>query len=198
MKTLTTYLAAALLLFTINSCSDDSTQPPKSSDLQAIQLYHDSYTSNASKVFQGGFVPEEEAAVTLGPLDKELTIRNVQFLFGGGDPEDRTVTLKIYEDDGTEVPGQLIHTSSHLITPADNTFRQLNLTSYGLKIGANKMFRVALEMSKAGMPSIARDDDGSIEAGKNWIRSSDGTWQKAEDLGLTGDFIIRSEVVVEK
>jgi len=198
MKILTTYLVPALLICTFSSCTDDSTQPPKSSELQAIQLYHDSYTANASKVFQGGFVAEEEAAVTLGPLDKELTIRNVQFLFGGGDPEDRNVTLKIFEDDGSDTPGQLIHSSRHLITPADNTFRQLNLTSYGLKIGANKMFRVSLEMSKSGLPCIARDDDGTIENGKNWVRAADGTWQKAELLGITGDFIIRSEVVVEK
>jgi len=57
----------------------------------------------------------------------------------------------------------------------------------------NGPFRLGLLIQHDGVPGIARDDDGSIDANANFIFS--GSWQQLALLGLTGDWILRATVV---
>ena len=52
-------------------------------------------------------------------------------------------------------------------------------------------FRVGLEFTHAGLPSVARDDDG-IVPDRNFIDESTLGWVESSTLGLTGDWIIRA------
>lgn len=185
-----------LPLLVLFSCSE-SNEPQKKKEVKSLTLAIDSFKNGDNKVFQGGFLSGEEAAVTLGPLESPFAIRNVQFFFGGGTPNDRNIQLKIYEEDGNKEPGQLLHSSQHLITPVDNTIRHINLSSYGLEVGANRKIRVSVEMTASSLPCIARDSGQVIIAGRNWVKTKDGTWYKAEDFGVEGNWIIRAGVAVE-
>lgn len=142
--------------------------------------------------FQAGFVAGEEAAVTLGPVDRAFRVTSVQFLYGGA-PGVRTVTVRVFADTGAAAPGTIVHSADYQVTASDDAFQEVDLTGASVTLPAGRV-RVAIRFQDAGLPAVARDGDGSITGGRNWIFTA-GEWLDSASLGLTGDWIIRAKVV---
>ena len=154
-------------------------------------LQNDSFVTAGSATFDAGFVTGEAGAVVFAPQAKAYDVRNVQFLFGG-DATPQTVTLTVYNDAGTDAPGTVLYSGDFALTPSDAALQLLDLTGQGISIAANARMRVAILFQHTGLPSIAHDSDG-ITAGRNFIYTA-AAWNKAENLGLAGDFVIRAEI----
>ncbi len=158
----------------------------------AIQiLQNDGFVEDGSVGFQSGFVVGERGAVTLGPVGEAFQINKVQLLFGpSGTPE--TVNLMIFLDTGGDDPGTLLFEGEFDIQPSADAISELDISVEELQVAGGSI-RVALEFQHNGAPSIARDDDGSIQSGRNWIYTA-GTWFDSSDFGLEGDWIVRAEI----
>jgi hypothetical protein len=161
-----------------------------------IVLQNDGWFDGANAGFQGGFVAGEKAASRLiAPGPFPMQILNVQLLFGGSTDQE-FVTLEIYDDDGSgTAPGTLLHQSDWLLTGSSTALNEIDLSSLGLEISGT--FHVAIAFQHSGFPSVARDDDGSIQSGQNFIWTDLGggaTWFDSQLFGLTGDWIIRATV----
>jgi hypothetical protein len=153
-----------------------------------VEVRNDGWPSGGTVSFQGGFVSGEIAAVRLTPAGPfPCTVTGVRFLFGGG-AGTRNVKVHVWEDAaGHDAPGTELYVGTHQITASNDALQGIDLTAAGISVTGP--FRVGIELTQAGLPSVARDDDG-IAAGRNFILS--GGWHKAETFGLTGDFIIRA------
>ncbi len=157
----------------------------------AVQLLqNDSFQSGDQAAFQQGFVSGEMAAVTLGPLGSAFHVLNIQLLFGG-DTSQQTVTLHVYQDNGTANPGTEIYSGDYQLTGSNENLVQIDVSGENIVVGSGVMFRVALEFHHDGVPSVARDADG-IHSGRNWIFSQG--WGDAASFLVQGDWIIRAEV----
>jgi hypothetical protein len=119
----------------------------------------------------------------------------VQFIFGGkgATPTSRDIVLKIYKDIGVGTPGTLLFTGNYSIAASDNTMQQIDLRDSKIMVNGGGSIRVAIEMTAAGLPSVAVDKDGTVSGTLNWIKTG-GSWVTSTSLGLTGDFIIRATV----
>jgi hypothetical protein len=158
-----------------------------------LALQNDGFVDMAVVGFQQGFKTGEMGASTLGPVSDPFTVSNITLLFGPqGTFPPTTVTLHIYEDDGQGNVGAEIFTGDVQLMPADNALQQIDLSGMNVTAQAGSI-RVAIEFKQDGAPSIARDTDGTIVPGRNWIFTG-GNWKAAEDLGLPGDWILRAEV----
>jgi hypothetical protein len=156
-----------------------------------IILQNDSFMSGQIAGFQGGFVVDEIGASRLippGPFPMQIT--KVQFLFGGL-AGDRTITLHIWDDAaGASMPGIGLYVGDFLVSAANNVLHEIDLTAEQIMVSGP--FRVGIEFSHNGLPSIARDNDG-IAAGRNFIFAQG--WFDSVFFGLTGDWIIRAGVM---
>lgn len=189
MKHIPVLLALGLLVFSSCKKKDDTPQT------QTVDLQLDGYTSGATKAFQAGFVSGETAEVTLGPVSGNFQVTYVQFLFGGkgATPVTRDIVLKIYKDIGTGNPGTQLFSSTYSIAASDDRLQQIDLRDQNIQVSGGGSIRVAIEMTAAGLPSVAVDQDGNISGAANWIKTG-GSWVSAASLGLGGDFIIRATV----
>ena len=160
-----------------------------------ITLQNDGYSSGQNAVFQGGFVSGEIGAVRLSPPGPfPMQIKQVLFLFGGATGQIQ-ILLRIYDDsDGTLNPGNELFSNTYLVTASNTAMQSIDLTTENLIINGD--IRVGIEMVDGGFPSIARDDDGGITSGVNFIWSTP-SWVTAETFGVTGDWIIRAVVTDE-
>lgn len=180
-----------LSLFLFSTCKKKSDAP----QTQTVQLQNDGYLVGGTKSFQAGFVAGESAEATLGPVNTTFQVTYVQFLFGGTGavPTSRDILLKIYKDIGVGTPGALLYSSTYSIAASDNTMQQIDLRDQKIVVQGGGSIRVAIEMTAAGLPSVARDEDGTIQSNANWIKTG-GSWVSSVSLGLSGDFIIRATV----
>jgi hypothetical protein len=55
-------------------------------------------------------------------------------------------------------------------------------------------FRVGIELQHAGLPSVARDGDGTVAAGRNFVRDGAAGWVEASSLGVLGDWVLRAVI----
>src|SRR6266540_5851993 len=156
-----------------------------------VELKNDGFTSGATLGFQAGFVAGEMGASRLVPPGGTYQLLSVRFLFGP-DATQRDIVLRVYDDSaGTDTPGTQLYSSTFPLTGSSTAVQEVNLSAAAVLVtGA---FRVAIEFTAAGAPSIARDMDGSIAADKNFVLSQ-GAWTKSQVLGLSGDWIIRAVV----
>jgi hypothetical protein len=158
---------------------------------QGVILKNDSFASGQAAMFQSGFAAGEAGAVRLapgGPFPAEITA--VQFLFGGA-AGTHTVTLRIWEDSaGTVAPGTEVFSGDFLVTASDSALQEIDLGDASILISGP--FRVGIEFQHDGLPSIARDTDGTIAPDRNFIYA--GFWADSMLFGLTGDWIIRARV----
>jgi len=174
-------LAAALLLITPLVAA------------QEVILQNDSFTSGAVG-FQAGFATGDIGAVRLvppGPFPMPLT--KVQFLFGG-DPGTgaEAITLHIWDDSaGTLTPGAELFSKDYFPSSSNTALQEIDLSAEGISITGP--IRVGLEFLQDGLPCIARDNDGTITASRNFIYSG-GTWVHSSDFFVAGDWIIRAVV----
>lgn len=189
MKNTLMFIAFILIGFT--SCkNDDDTQKTETVNLQI-----DGYVTGAAKGFQAGFVAGESAEVTLGPVGSTFQVTGVQFLFGGKGttPASRDIVLKIYKDIGVGTPGGLLFSSTYSIAASDNNLQQIDLRDNKIMVNGGGSIRVAIEMTAAGVPSVAVDKDGTVSGTANWIKTG-SSWVISTSLGLSGDFIIRATI----
>ena len=186
-----TFMIIAFILVGITSCNnDDDTQKTETVNLQI-----DGYVTGAAKGFQAGFVAGESAEVTLGPVGSTFQVTGVQFLFGGKGttPASRDIVLKIYKDIGVGTPGGLLFSSTYSVAASDNNLQQIDLLDNKIMVNGGGSIRVAIEMTAAGVPSVAVDKDGTVSGTANWIKTG-SSWVISTSLGLSGDFIIRATI----
>ncbi|MCZ6598051.1 MAG: hypothetical protein O7B99_10455 [Planctomycetota bacterium] len=163
--------------------------PPALAELAQV----DGWDSGQVAVFQGGFVAGETAAIRLTPAGPcPCQVDEVRFLFGGG-AGTHDVTIRIYDDTAlTNVPGAELHSETVSLTGTNEFMQSVDLRASAVMVtGA---FRVGLEFTHAGYPSVARDSDGSIDFSANFIDAQGFGWVPSWLLGLTGDWIIRAVV----
>jgi hypothetical protein len=158
-------------------------------------LQNDTFVSGGNAAFQGGFAAGEIAAsrfVPPGPFP--MPLKEVLFLFGGSTAQ-RTIVLHVWNDGGAVDPGTEIYSNAYQVTGSDVAFQQIDLS--GENVTVSGPFRVGIEMTASGYPSVARDVDGTIDPTANFIQaqvSSFYFWFRSQDLGLTGDWILRAVV----
>ncbi len=152
------------------------------------ELANDSFMTGQSVAFQAGFAAGEIAASRFtpsGPSD----LRKVRFLFGGA-AATVSVKLRVWDDTGSLVPGTELFMQDYLVTASNTDLQEIDLIAEGITVSGP--FRVGLEFSSPGLPSIAADTDGNIDANANLIFS--GVWNLSQTLGVSGDWILRAEV----
>lgn len=156
---------------------------------------NDGFVDNTAAGFQAGFVTGEIGAACFTPPEDEYPIQllSAQLLFGG-DREGATIfaNMKIWRSGGDgEEPSDLIEDIQDIeFISATNAMNEVDLTSYGITV--TEPWCIGVEMRRNGLPSIARDDDGTINAGNNWIFIDAGVWIQSNLAGLTGDWVIRT------
>jgi hypothetical protein len=161
----------------------------------ADELANDGYVEGGSAAFQAGFVAGEIGAVRLLPDQGPVTVERVRFLFGGA-AVGRDVVLHIWDDSAeTLAPGAELYSGVHSVIGLDTVLQELDLS--GQSIVVPGPFRVGIEFVSAGVPSIARDDDGTIDASRNFASVLGPGWIGAPTFGSTGDWVIRAVVVPE-
>jgi MYXO-CTERM domain-containing protein len=159
-----------------------------------VTLQNDGFVDGDSIGLQSGFAASEAAGVTLGPVDGPFTVEKVQLIFGPASGN-RTVTLSVYLDDGGDDPGTLLHEADYELQSAEDAIIEIDLSAEDIQVASGSI-RVAVLFQHTGAPSVARDDDGSIQGGRNWIYT-EGSWFDSETFGLEGDWVIRAEVETE-
>jgi hypothetical protein len=151
---------------------------------------NDTWIPGQPVAFQGGFLAGETAAVRLTPPGPcPCPVERIQFLFGGA-AGTHDVTLHIWDDSaGTVVPGSELYAATFTLAGSDEFMQEIDISVLGLMV--NGPFRVGLEFSHAGPPSVARDTDG-IQPDRNFIDDLGSGWVESSTQGLTGDWIIRA------
>jgi hypothetical protein len=180
MKKILFPLAALLMSPAITARAQDTT------------LQNDGYASGQNAAFQSGFAAGEMGAVRLSPVGTfSRQLKEVLFLFGGA-PGQTQIMLRIYDDSAeTTNPGTELFSHTYLINASNSALQSIDLTAESLVI--NGPIRIGIEMVDGGLPSIARDDDGTINASLNFIYSQP-SWVESNTYGVTGDWIIRAVV----
>ena len=166
---------------------------PSSAWSEPIDLVNDGFGDQGDAAFQQGFVSNEAAEVTLGPVEGTFTVQSVRFLYG---PEaaDTSVRLEIFVDDeGAAVPGDLLYSADYSIMPGDNVLHEIDVSAEGITHEGPGSIRVALLAMHDGSPGVARDADGCTP-GRNWIRLNTPDWVDACEQGVEGDWVIRATV----
>jgi hypothetical protein len=159
----------------------------------SLELKNDGFVGGAPVAFQAGFVAGEQAAVTLGPVDRSFQVRRVRLLYGGGTGA-QFVTLHVAQENGMPAPGTEVYVGDFELTPSDTAVQELDISSANVRLPAGSV-RISIEFQADGLPSVARDGDGTITANRNWIYASGLGWTGSGSLGLTGDWVIRAEVL---
>lgn len=155
------------------------------------ELKNDSFVKQGPVGFELGFDPTEAAGSRFIAPAAGRQLLKVRFMFGGNSTATQTVTLKVFDDTaGTDNPGSQLFMADYTITGSDSALQEINLASDNVIVPAQ--FRVAIVLQHTGAPSLARDDDGTIAADKNYLLSTQLGWQKSQVFGLTGDWIIRA------
>jgi hypothetical protein len=157
-----------------------------------IELANDGWLDGQVAAFQAGFVAGETAAVRLVPPGPcPCSLDAVRFLFGGAAGTENVI-LRIWDDTAlTDAPGPELYNRALSLTGSDEFLQEVVIGGVGLTI--NGPVRIGLEFSHAGLPSVARDDDGIVPA-SNFIDASGLGWVESSTLGLTGDWIIRAVI----
>ena len=153
-------------------------------------LQNDGWSDGQNAAFQGGFVAGEIGAVRLVP-GQPGDIEQIELLFGGSTAQ-QTVTLHIWDDSAEQInPGALLFSGDYLLTGADDAINVIDISAEQIQVPGP--FRVGIEFQHTGYPSIARDDDGTINIDRNFIFTSN-TWFRSNLFGVTGDWIIRARM----
>jgi hypothetical protein len=160
--------------------------PPASGELQ-----NDGWFTGETAAFQEGFAPGEIAAVRLVPSDPcPCPLSRVRFLFGGA-PGIETITLHVWDDSaGTPSPGTELYAADYEIGGIDEALLDLDLRPASISV--NGPFRIGIELHQSGLPSVARDTDGTVAPGRNFVLDSVAGWVEASSLGVLGDWVLRA------
>jgi hypothetical protein len=165
---------------------------PGNASGELITLQRDGFVGGAA-AFQAGFAEGEVAAVRFEPPGPfPMNVTELQFMFGDVAVQS-VITVYIWEDAaGSNVPGAEIYSGGFLATGSAAVLNSINLVAAGVQV--NGPFRVGLEFTHTGLPSVARDTDGTIDTANNFIRANGVGWYPSSLFGVTGDWILRAVV----
>lgn len=160
---------------------------------QETVLQNDSFMSGQSVGFQAGFVTEEIAASRFLPSGSpSYIVKRIQLLFGGVTAT-QLITLRIWNDAaGTTIPGDELFSGEFVLTGSNTALQEIDLVSSDVIVTGQ--FRVGIEFHHDGLPSVANDADGTIQATRNFIFAQGFGWTQSNVLGLNGDWVIRAVV----
>ncbi|MDH3588866.1 MAG: thrombospondin type 3 repeat-containing protein [Gammaproteobacteria bacterium] len=158
-------------------------------------LQNDGFTNAAPVNFQAGFVAGEVAAARFEPqIACPCVVERITLLFGGA-AGTREMGVSVWEDSaGGDAPGALLFTGDVTLTGSNVNLQEIDLTLTPVIVSGP--FRVGLEFGHNGLPSVATDLDGNIDAAANFILADIGAlfWFKSATLGVSGDFVIRATI----
>lgn len=158
------------------------------------ELKNDGFADGGTAGFQSGFVAGEMAASRFVSPAAGLTVVKVQLLFGGEmNGAKQQIKLHVWDDAAlADEPGDELYSGIYELTAADDALQELDLTEGNFVVDG--AFRVGVELLHDGLPSVARDSDGTISADKNFLFADGLGWKQSADLGVTGDWILRAFV----
>lgn len=191
MKTLklaSLFLGLSLLL----SCSKDN--DPKT---ETVNLQNDGYVEQGNRTFIGADTAGEEYAVTLGPVSSTFQVTFVTFLFGGTGQMvvQRNVILKIYKDNGSIIPDDLLYSGDYTFASSNTLLQQIDVRDESIIYEGGGSIRVSFEfVDGISFPSFAQEYDGIYDPNRNWIKESGGLWKSNDSIGLDGNWVIRAIV----
>lgn len=159
-------------------------------------LQNDGFVDGAPASFQAGFITTEIGAARFVPtIACPCVIESVTVLFGGN-TESRLMGVLIWDDPGsTPAPGDLLFSGEATLTGSTVAFNEIDLSLAPIIV--NGPFRVGIEFGHDGLPGLATDLDGSIDANANFIFADIGGfnfWFPSSTLGVAGDFILRASI----
>ena len=163
------------------------------------ELRNDGFEPGLPVNFQAGFLEGEIGAVRLTPtIACPCSLENVSLLLGGS-ADTVPIVLHVWNDpDGNVDPGSLLYVDSFSLTGSNIALQLIDLSAANVVVTGP--FRVGIEFTHAGLPSIASDTDGTIAADENFILADvfplGFFWLRSADLSVTGDWIIRATVDV--
>lgn len=164
------------------------------------ELRNDGFETGQPASFQAGFSEGEIGAVRLTPtVTCPCSLESVSLLLGGS-ADTVPIVLHIWDDPlGNVDPGSLVYIDSFSLTGSNNALQLIDLSAANAIVTGP--FRVGIEFTHAGLPSIASDTDGTIAADENFILADVSPlgfiWFRSADLEVTGDWIIRASVAPE-
>jgi hypothetical protein len=158
------------------------------------ELKNDGFADGGTAGFQSGFVAGEMGAARFAPSLPGAKLLSVQIVFGGGaEGVKKDIFLHVWKDDALGTgPGAEMYKAGYTVTAAQMALQELDVSAGNVVVSGP--FRVGVEFQHDGLPSIARDDDGTIAADKNFIFAQGIGWKPSDQLGITGDWIIRAIV----
>jgi MYXO-CTERM domain-containing protein len=155
-----------------------------------VELRNDGFDSGESVGFQAGFTANEIGASRFVAPEAGRQLLSVQLLFGGAGGS-RDVTVKVWDDTaGGTSPGAELDSEDFTLTGSNDTIQEITLAN---TVIVPAQFRVGIVFHTGGLPSIARDDDGTITATRNYIYAPP-SWHQSQEFLLTGDWVIRAFV----
>lgn len=159
-----------------------------------LELKNDSFVDGDPVGFQSGFVATEIGASRFTPPVPGVALLKVQILFGGDvDGAKKDVILHVWDDSALDdTPGNEIYASKYVLTASDSALQELTIADPPVLVQGP--FRVGVEFTVDGLPSVARDADGTILEDGNFIYAKGAGWKRSSALGVTGDWIIRAFV----
>jgi len=163
-----------------------------------VELKNDGFAAGGMVAYQAGFCTGEAGAARFVAPEANRQLRKVRFLFGTT-PDTKAITLKVWADTaGTVAPGQELFTGDYQVTGSNNGIVESDMTAENVVVPAQ--FRVGIIMKHAGLPSLARDNDG-VMSNRNFVLTDTGcdaggpfTWRPWEQFSMAGDFVIRAEI----
>lgn len=170
---------------------------------QEVVLQNDSFADGSGFLVCPCFAANEEAAVWLtSPCDGDIVGIQIfwRSLLGDTQPSIED-SIKIYEgSENFPNPGALI---DELVAPVLtdgflNEFRDIDTVPIEIPVSAGETFVISLKFFNPNAAntlaaSVGSDDDG-CQNGLNTVRLTNGTWQNACGLGVSGDWVIRAIV----
>jgi hypothetical protein len=185
------YVVLCVLIFAF-SCTEDNVEPTG----EELVLKNDNYAQNDnSRIYIPDFTEGQEVAATLGPLENPYSVIRAQFFYGTtGTDTETDIILKIYRESGTTHPGNQVFMKRYTITATnEEIMHDIDLTNENIFIQDGGSIRLSIQLTNAGLPSIAHEWQGTLTPGRNWIKQG-GLWITSETIGFDKDFIIRAVV----
>lgn len=160
-----------------------------------VELKNDSFQSGDPGYYQSGFVSGEIGASRFVAPEPDRQLLRIVLLFGDTQVQ-KQVAITVWDDSaGTDAPGAVLFSGLYQLTGAATAFQVLDLAANNLVVP--QTFRVGIAFQHDGLPSIARDNDGTIAADRNFIYAklvNSFQWRRASMLGVTGDWVIRAQI----
>lgn len=158
--------------------------------LAQVELKNDGFTAGGTYQNVQGFVSGEIAAVRLVAPAAGRTLREVRLMFAGSTTS-HAIRIHVWEDTGLVTPGTELYVGDTTLAGVDGSLQVIDLSSANVVLPA--AFRVGVEFLASGLPTLARDTDGTITSASNFVYST-SNWTFASAYGLTGDWILRAVV----